>query len=151
MLDLRRDPFDRLVLTLDGVPYRGVVPVRAFPITAPDDGISLVGVDGHELAWIERLDALPDAARALVAAALAGREFTPNIVRIRSVSGYTTPCTWRVDTDRGETSFVLKSEESVRRLSPASLLIADSHGAQFVVRDLASLDRESRRMLDRFL
>ena len=124
---------------------------RSFPISAPDEGIALVGADGHELAWIERLEDLPEPQRGLVAAELAAREFTPEVRRIIRVSGYVTPCTWTVDTDRGETQFVLKSEEAIRRLSPQSLLIADSRGISFLVREIGALDAGSRKVLDRFL
>ena len=149
--DLARDSFGRLVLTVGGVSHKGVVPVRAFPIGAPDEGIGLVGSDGHELAWVDRLDELPEPQRGLVAEELASREFTPEIRRIVEVSGYVTPCTWSVETDRGKARFLLKSEESIRRLSPTSLLIADSRGIQFLVRDMRELDAGSRKVLDRFL
>lgn len=150
-LDLARDSFGRLVLTVDGVSHLGVVPVRAFPIAAPDEGIALVAGDGHELAWVDRLDDLPEPQRGLVAEELASREFTPEIRRIVAVSSFVTPCTWTVETDRGDARFVLKSEESIRRLSPSSLLIADGQGIQFLVRDMRDLDAASRKVLDRFL
>ena len=149
--DLGRDAFGRLVLTMEGVSHQGVVPVRAFPIAAPDEGIALVGGDGHELAWVDRLEDLPEPQRGLVAEELASREFTPEIRRIVAVSGFVTPCTWTVETDRGNARFLLKSEESIRRLSPSSLLIADSRGIQFLVRDMRELDGGSRKVLDRFL
>jgi len=151
MLELHSDPFGRLVLTIDGVRHDGVVPVRAFPISAPGEGIALVGADGRELAWIGRLEDLPAPQRALVEEELAAREFTPEIRRIIRVSGYVTPCTWTVDTDRGETQFVLKSEEAIRRLPPNGLLIADGRGISFLVRDVGGLDAGSRKVLDRFL
>ena len=57
---LQRNHFGRLGLTdAQGVDHTGVVPVRAFPIGAPDEGLSLVGGDGHELVWVDRLSALP--------------------------------------------------------------------------------------------
>ena len=43
----------------------GVTPVRAFPISAPDEGLSLVSTDGHELLWIEAPSQLPEALRTL--------------------------------------------------------------------------------------
>ena len=82
---------------------------------------------------------------------LASREFTPEVRRIVAVSGYVTPCTWSVQTDRGDARFVLKSEESIRRLSATSLLIGASQGIHFLVRDVAALDAASRKILDRFL
>ena len=36
-------------------------------------------------------------------------------------------------------------------LSQTRLLIADSHGIQFLIRDQTQLDRQSKKLLDRFL
>lgn len=151
LFQLVRDSYGRLKLTAGGMTHQGVVPVRSFPIAAPDEGIALVGKDGHELAWIERIEDLPEPQRSLVSEELASREFTPEIKRILQVSGYVTPCTWSVQTDRGKTRLLLKTEESIRRISPNSLLIADSQGIHFLVRDVGALDAASRKMLDRFL
>ena len=135
----------------DGRQHAGVLPVRAFPIAAPDEGMSLVGGDGHELAWLNSLDEVPADVRALLEEELALRDFVPEITRIAGVSSFGTPSTWTVDTDRGETTFVLKAEEDIRRLSRQSLLIAASHGVHFSVKDMGALDRASRRLLERFL
>jgi hypothetical protein len=149
---LVRNAFNRLVLTTaSGAVHEDVVPVRAFPIAAPEEGIALVSAEGHELAWVACLSDLPAALRTLVEEELASREFVPEITRLRQVSSFATPSTWDVETDRGETSFVLKGEEDIRRLGAATLLIADSHGIQFLIRDLNALDRHSRKLLDRFL
>ncbi|MDP2035456.1 MAG: DUF1854 domain-containing protein [Polaromonas sp.] len=149
---LERHASGRLLLTdSQGQHHLGVVPVRAFPIAAPGEGISLVGSEGHELAWLERLDSLPAALRSLLEEELALRDFVPVITRIKSVSSFGTPSTWDVETDRGDTSFVLKGEEDIRRLSRQSLLIAAGHGVHFSVKDMGALDRASRRLLERFL
>ncbi len=149
---LQRNPFGRLVLTdAQGVEHSGVVPVRAFPIGAPDEGLSLLGSDGHELVWVDRLSALPAELRQLLGEELAQREFTPVIERIEAVSTFSTPSTWQVHTDRGRTDFVLRSEDDIRRLEGQALLIQASHGVSFAVRDRLALDAHSRRLLDRFL
>jgi hypothetical protein len=149
---LSRNAFGRVVFSeANGPVHEGVIPVRAFPITAPDRAIALIDQQGHELAWIEQLSDLPDELRAIVAAELATREFIPEIRRIRDVSSFVTPSAWQVETDRGDTSFILKGEEDIRRLASPSLLIADSQGVQFLIRDRFSLDHHSRKILDRFL
>ncbi|MBI4988145.1 MAG: DUF1854 domain-containing protein [Rhodocyclales bacterium] len=149
---LTRNAFGKLVLTAaDGDVVEGVVPVRAFPIAAPGEGIALIGPDGHEAGWIEHLDTAPAALRQLVEEELGRREFMPEIRRIRTVSSFATPSTWQVDTDRGETSLVLWGEEFIRRLGKSGLLIEDSHGIHFLVRDINGLDTASRKLLDRFL
>ena len=153
IFELRRDAFGRLVLTdAQGAEHVGVLAVRAFPIHAADEGIALVDGDGHELAWVPRLADLAAAARTLIEEELAAREFVPTITRIRSVSSFSTPSTWEVDTDRGAAQLVLKGEEDIRRLSGRTkLLIAASDGLHFHVPDSQALDRASRKLLERFL
>ncbi|MDX8121172.1 DUF1854 domain-containing protein [Janthinobacterium sp. GMG2] len=149
---LSRDTFGKLVMTdADGQVFEGVAPVRAFPIQSPDEGISLVLGNGKEVAWIDHIDALPEPARSLLQEELEGREFMPEIARVKSVSSFATPCTWYVDTDRGETQFVLKGEEDIRRIGATSLLIADNHGIHFLIRDMFNIDKTTRKILDRFL
>ncbi|RFP80087.1 DUF1854 domain-containing protein [Hydrogenophaga borbori] len=149
---LRRDPQGPLQLTTaDGQVHTGVMPVRAFPLAAPDEGLSLVGSDGHERVWIQRLSALDAATRALIEEELAPREFMPRIQRILGVSGYATPSTWTVETERGPAQLVLKAEDDIRRLDGKRLLIQDGNGLQFLVADRFALDRLSRRILNRFL
>ena len=148
---LTRNAFGKLVLRgADGTAHEGVVAVRAFPIQAPDQDISLLDAGGHELAWVPDLAAVPEPAQGLIRAALTEREFMPEIKAILGVSTFSTPSTWQVRTDRGDTSFILKGDEDIRRLFGNTLLVTDSHGIQFLIRDMKALDRESRRLLDRF-
>ena len=134
-----------------GLRHENVIAVRSFPVAAPDEGVALLDADGHELLWIAALDDLPAAARANVERALTQREFMPRILKLRGVSSLVAPCTWDIETDRGDTNLLLKGEEDIRRLSATVLLVTDSHGVQFLIRDLAQMDRHSRKLLDRFL
>ncbi|CAB3698408.1 Domain of uncharacterised function (DUF1854) [Achromobacter denitrificans] len=149
---LRRNAFGRLEFqSADGDIHEGVIPVRAFPISEAGRGLSLVTGDGRELVWIEHLSDVPALQRALIEEELESREFMPEIRKLASVSTFATPSVWKVDTDRGPTSFTLRGEEDIRRLSAQTLLIADSHGIFYLVRDIQSLDKHSRKLLDRFL
>lgn len=146
-----RDAYGRLLWTGADGSREPVMPVRAFPLTDPDRGISLVGADGRERAWIDHLGELPEPARVLLADELAPRDFAPVMLQLRSVSSFGVPSTWDVRTDRGDTRFVLKAEEDIRRLEGGALLIASAHGLQFCVPDPKTLDRASRKLLERFL
>jgi hypothetical protein len=150
-IQLDRNSFGRLILITAQGSREEVVPIRSFPIAAPDKGISLVGTDGHELAWIECLADLEDAQRYLVEEELANREFVPEIHALKTISGFSMPSTWKVDTDRGPFTLVLESEDDIHRISRTMLLISDSNGIHFLVRDLTKLDRNSRKFLDGFL
>lgn len=149
---LQRDAYGQLVLsTENGERHDGVTPVRAFPIAAPDEGISLVNYEGHEVAWVDNLADLPPGIAQLIEEELASREFVPEIEQITEVSSFACPSSWQLGTNRGPATLLLKAEEDIRRLSHSQLLIADSNGIQFLVRDLNKLDRHSRKLLDRFL
>ncbi|MBC3906579.1 MULTISPECIES: cyanophycin metabolism-associated DUF1854 family protein [Undibacterium] len=149
---LTRNSFGKLILSNEaGEVFEGVSPVRAFPIQSPLAGMSLVMTDGREVAWIDQLDDLAVDVRALVMEELEGREFMPEISSIISVTSFALPCTWTVATDRGETDFVLKGDEDIRRIGKTSLLITDNHGIQFLIRDMYEIDKHSRKILDRFL
>ena len=150
---LERNPFGKLILTnAQGERFEGVVPVRAFPVQSPEDGISMVSLDGQEVSWIDQLKEVSQPAQALIQEELATREFMPVVQKIVSVTSFSTPCTWQVETDRGDTAFVLRGDEDIRRIGAnGALLIADSHGIQYLVRDHMALGATSRKILDRFL
>ena len=149
---LKRQASGRLqFIDAHGEMHEGVMPVRAFPLAAPDEGISLVSAEGHELVWIERLADVPAGAAGLLREELALRDFVPEIRRLVSVSSFGTPSRWTVETDRGNTAFVLKGEEDIRRLKGSALLIASSEGVQYRIANMTALDRASRRLLERFL
>lgn len=150
---LSRNPFGKLVwVDSDGVAFEGVQPVRAFPVQSPEDGIALVSTQGHELLWIDKLSEVSEPAQTLIREELATREFMPVIEEILSVTSFSTPCTWRVCTDRGQTEFVLRGDEDIRRIGlQHALLVADANGIQFLIRNSLALNISSRRILDRFL
>jgi hypothetical protein len=151
-INLTRDSFGRLIYSDDqGQQHLAVMPVRAFPISAPEVGIALMASDGRELLWIENLADCPAAMQTVLQNELAQREFMPEIKRIVRVASFAMPSAWQVETDRGDYSLLLKSEDDIRRLPQQALLIADSNGIHFLIRDLTQLDKESRRILDRFL
>jgi uncharacterized protein DUF1854 len=146
------DPWGRLVLTeAGGRQHVGVEVVRAFPLSSPRRGLSVFDGDGRELAWIDDLDALPPELRRTIEEQLSRREFVPIIRRVHSISAAVEPSDWEVETDRGRTRFLLKSEEDVHPLSDDSALITDAHGIRYLIPDIRRLDPASRRLIERFL
>jgi hypothetical protein len=107
--------------------------------------------EGHELWWCDRLTDQPQALAQALREALQEREFLPEIFRLVSVSSFATPSEWVVETSRGQTRLTLKAEEDIRRLSPGVLLLSDSHGVQYLIREPQRWDRHARRLLDRFM
>lgn len=131
--------------------FEGVNPVRAFPVSAPDQGLSIISKEGHELAWIENLSEMPAQIKELIETDLAQREFMPVIQRINQVSSFATPSIWDVVTDKGNTQLILKAEDQIWRLKNNRILITDKNGVNFTISDTEQLDKHSRKLLDRFL
>ena len=148
---LKRDSLGRLVfIDAQGNSHAGVHPVRAFPITAPDAGVGIMDQSGKELHWYPSVASIPTIELALIEEELAAREFMPVIKKITRVSTFATPSIWDIETDRGPTRIRLKGEEDIRRIAGNTLLIADSNGLQFLIKDSTQLDKLSKKFLDRF-
>jgi hypothetical protein len=148
---LHYDAWGRLVLTeAGGRQHIGVEPIRPFPISDPAHGLSICDAEGREILWIDKLDGLPAMVRQVLEDDLAQREFVPVLRRIVKVSTVGEPSEWEVETDRGPTRFVLKSEDDVRTLHGHRALIIDAHGTRYLIADTRALDAASRRLLERY-
>lgn len=149
---LSRNSFGYLCLQDQaGVTHEQVVPVRAFPISYPNESIAILDRDGHELVWLDSLDQATPSNQLLINEELASREFMPVLTGIENVSTFATPSTWTVKTNRGPTQFILRGEEDIRRVNKTMYLVSDTHGVQYLIQDIQALDKHSRRLLDRFL
>ncbi len=146
---LARDEWGQLVLTsaVNSSPT-AVAPTPLFPISDPEHWISLRGPDGVELACVEDPTTLAAESRQLLQEELARREFVPIIERIVRVSGQMEPSEWTVETDRGLTSFVLESEDDVRRIGDDQIVIVDAHGTRYHIPDVSKVDTKSRRIIE---
>jgi hypothetical protein len=127
------------------------MPVLAFPFSAPDESISIVDEYSKELAWLDRLDQLDADSQAVVKNYLAVREFRPTVLQITSVSTYSTPSIWTLETDKGPCKFELPTDESIRRLGGSRLVLTHANGMQFIIEDMFALDARSRQILARFM
>lgn len=150
---LHRDVWGQLVLVYaDGRRLENVEVARAFPISAPEEYVSISDADGHEIMCIEDPSTLPPKVLAVVEEELSLREFVPVIVKINQVFADTDPSEWRIVTDRGPTTFLMEdSDNDVRRLGPHRILLIDTHGIRYLIPDTRRLDSASRRILDRYL
>lgn len=150
---LSRNAHGRLCLELsDGTVHEALTPVRAFPIAAPEESISLVGRDGKEVFWIEHTDHLSADMRLLLEEEFAVREFVPEVLRIDAIDAISVPSVWAVETDRGSTQLALKAEEDIRKLDGRyHLLITSRDGVQYRIRDTRQLDKASQKFLELFL
>lgn len=136
------------VVDSQGETHQDIRPVRLFPLSNPDQWISLVDSQGREIACVDHLDKLSLASQVVLRSELEKREFVPLLKRVIWVSGNSEPCEWKVETDRGQSSFILKDEKDVRRLGEHGVLVVDSFGIRYFIPDRNQLDAYSRRIVE---
>ena len=149
---LHHDALGRLVLTdSDGLEHVDVEPARGFPISDPENRISIRDARGHEIRWVESLADLAPDVRSVLETDLRRREFIPIVKRIVHMTAFTEPSQWDVETDRGRTQFLLGDEDDIHRLDGHRAVIVDTHGVRYLIPDTRALDAHSRRILERYL
>lgn len=151
-LQFANNEWGQLVLTLpDGTRHAGVEPIRCFPLSDPDHLIAILDAEGRELINIPSVEVLNPDARGIVSRELTEREFVPSIRRIVVTSAPNPPCQWTVDTDRGQTSFQLESDDDIRRSGSGGAVVCDSNGIRYKIPDIGKLDASSQRTIRRLI
>jgi len=145
---VERQPDGRLdFLDASGRRFEGVDVLRAFPLSAADGPVAIVGAGGGELAWIDSPALLAPPLRLVLDEELSQREFLPVIERIESVADGE-PAEWTVSTDRGRHRFKVAHPDDVARAPDGSAVITDTFGMRYRIPSVADLDGHSRRLLD---
>jgi hypothetical protein len=148
-LRLRTDERGRMFILREGHADQQVVARRAFPWSRPDQFISLRGKEGGELAMIESLTLLPDAAQAQILAFLAAGTFIPRIRRITRIDMQHGYQLWDVETEAGSLQLRVQEREDIRFLSETRFSVKDANGNVYEIPDVSELDEGSQRELSR--
>ncbi len=138
--------------------FERVIVLRSFPVTAPDEFLSVREPDtrkkgrGAELGMIRRLSDFDEDTRALINDEMDLRYFTPEVKKITSVKDKFGYSYWEAETTAGKVSFVLNNPFSqIRVLEDMRIYISDMDGNSFVIPDPAKLDRASYRRIEIYI
>lgn len=126
----------------------GLSAMRLFPMSDPDNWIAVFDEKGHELCCIPSVAKLSTASASAIRTTLTNSEFIPVIERIVHISSNDPPCRWTVETDRGQTEFIINDEKDLRRLSQWSVLVVDARGIRYSIPDTRKLNVYSRRAVE---
>lgn len=138
--------------------FERIVPIRAFPISTPDEFISIREPDsqlkgrGEEIGMIRRLSDFPKEAADLITLELSRRYFTPAIQRIHSFSEKFGYAYWDVTTDAGRMEFIMNNPtSSIRTLEDGRVFMYDIDGNCLTIPDPKALDKHSYRKIEVYL
>ncbi len=138
--------------------FERVVIRRSFPVTAPDEFLSVREPDtrlkgrGSEIGMIRNIHIFDKETVELLNAELELRYFTPVITKITSAKekfGYNY---WDAETSAGTVSFVLNNPFSnIRKLEDGRIFISDMDGNCFLIPDPMKLDRQSYKYIEIYI
>ncbi len=138
--------------------FERIVPVRAFPVSSPNEFISIREPDtqlngrGAEIGMIRRLSDFPEEVSAMISDELGRRYFTPSIKKIHSFSEKFGYCYWDVTTVAGRVEFIMTNPTSnIRTLEDGRVFMYDIDGNCFTIEDPKALDKHSYRKVEVYL
>ena len=149
---LARDPEGKVLLNRDKTAEPVPVQIRrAFPWSAESEYVSIRGEDKKEILLIDRLERHDDATRKIILEELERHYFIPRIRRVLRITEEFDIGIWEVDTDRGRTSFRVRSRDSVRLLGDRRGMVEDADGNFYEIPDLDVLDPKSQEVIDGYM
>lgn len=148
-----KDQTEQIRCTIkEHISYLDVRIIRAFPLSDPDRYISLLDEHGKTLGIIENPTLLDPESRTTIQQELTRKYFSPIIQKIRSLKEEFGVIYLDVQTDHGNRSFIVKGlRDSIRYLQDQSLLITDTDGNRYVIKNMDTLDKTSQSLLEQVI
>jgi len=126
--------------------------VWARPVSGRGREVSVLGRDNREIAYLQDLSELDDQSLEVAQAELARRYLVPRITKVTRADANYGNRYWRVETDRGTRTFLMKDPAAnMIRLTADRLILRDALGNRYEIESLASLDEASRAFIERVL
>lgn len=141
-------------LEYDGKTYDRIGVYRTFPITQPDEYISIREADekAREIGIVQKLSDIPKDQAEMLREQLRLRYFIPQIEKVLDVKDEYGYAYFHVKTNFGVCRFTIRmGGDSVVSLTESRILITDLDGNRFEIADLYKLSVNERKKLDLFI
>ena len=149
LVKISRNQFAELEAELpDGSVHAPIEPVRTFPLTQPNQYISLLDAHKNELGLIEDINQLKEADRTILVEELEKCYFMPKITKIHALGGQFGVTQWDAETEVGSVSFDLRSRNDITVLDSGRVLIKDVDGNRYEIVNYHQLDPKSVALLE---
>lgn len=127
-------------------------PRRLFPLSGPDEFISLVDSDGRERMIVRKLGDLDKESEKALRAGLADYYRIPVIESITEFVDKNGIIKFSVVTDRGCCTFTVKNRHAdIKLLYGRRVMIKDGNDNRYEIPDVNALDKKSRRIMAEYL
>ena len=149
----RTDLYLVRLIQKDGTVHEALEPRRLFPFSHATMYITLLDRHEHEVGFVRDLDELDAASREALEACFEEYYMIPKITRVMACEEHFGALTWTVQTDRGVTTFRIKSRHGDIKAVHGShrVLIKDADDNRYEIPDYTALDAHSTHLLFQFL
>lgn len=148
---VRTDTYLVRVECESGEVFEDLEPRRLFPITDPENYITLLDSKEKEKALIKSLSSVTKESREAIEGCFGDYYMIPKITAVLAVEDRLGTLKWRVMTDRGEVTFRIRNRHSdIKVLDGNRLFVRDSNDNRYLS-DLDSLDKASMRLIFSYL
>ena len=152
LLKFSRKGVSLSLMIKDGKTYPRVSLLRAFPLSHPQQLLSVRDEENNEIGLIANPGLLDAEAQRLIEAELERRYLIPVISGIKSAKERFGSVDWVMESDRGKCRFTTKNlRENVQRPAPNRIILNDVDENRYDIRDIDALSRESQALLFRHL
>ena len=119
-----------------------------FPLSHPDNLITLCDRQGQEIGVLQDVTQMEAASRQILEQELQVSYFVPKITQILSIKDEYGLVHWQVETDRGLRKFQVQSRYDIRNMGQGRYIVRDIDGNRYDIVDVANLDNASRSLLE---
>lgn len=123
---------------------------QGFPLTAPNQYVAVLNKEGKEIGMIPDSTLLDDASQAALARYFDTAYYEVRIIKVLTVRSTFGITTWKMTTDRGERTLVVRDRSDIRKLPPDRLLFTDIEGMRYLVDDYSRLDARSQLLIEEY-
>jgi hypothetical protein len=123
---------------------------QGFPLTAPNQYVAVLNKEGKELGIIPDSTKLDQSSQEALTSFFDTAYFEVRISRVLSVRANFGITTWKMTTDRGERSLVVRDRSDIRKLPPDRMLFTDIEGMRYLVDDYSRLDARSQMLIEEY-
>jgi len=136
----------------EGKQYDRVFLTRALPLTDPERFVAVTGAADEEILFLDDLAVLDAASRAAVDEELRTRYFFPVITQIKSIKEKMGAYFFQIVACGADKMVTVKDvSRNIRKLPDGSLIITDTEGNRFLLKDTKGVNKKSLRVLEPYL
>ena len=148
----RTDTYLVKLICSNGDVYESLEPRRLFPMSNPENYITLLDGKENEIALVKNISELDAESRKAIEDCFYEYYLIPEITEIIHIDDTSGVLKWNVRTDRGDVKFSVQNRHSDIKVTDRKMIvIRDSNDNRYRIKDISKLDKHSLKKIMYFI